>query len=239
MFLGLPEAPITGLTLGGIGASFDPDCRSRPMPLMACHVPPMRHAGLCAEFAEVTLAGAVAPPSSPRFEEFPDAPPISTPISTPTPPAYAPYKGGDFCYEDGCLYRGLIVPGRGHRRSPLDRAISSAWSRAQVAPDGTLAGYDLDEFNIDNVLSGRALIYLARGHRRAALAGRRRPAGRSARPPPAHPLGRLLAQARYPWQVWLDGLYMGLPFQIEFAPLTDRPDLVGRRARAARAPRWP
>ena len=29
VFLGLPEAPITGLTLGGIRASFDPDGRGR------------------------------------------------------------------------------------------------------------------------------------------------------------------------------------------------------------------
>ena len=60
VFLGLPEAPITGLTLGGIRASFDPEAEAA-IPLMACHVPPMRHEGLCAEFAEVTLAGPVVP----------------------------------------------------------------------------------------------------------------------------------------------------------------------------------
>ena len=60
VFLGLPEAPITGLTLGGIRASFDPAAEAA-VPLMACHVPPMRHAGLCAEYAEVTLTGAVEP----------------------------------------------------------------------------------------------------------------------------------------------------------------------------------
>lgn len=61
VFLGLPEAPITGLSLGGIRASYDPAAEAA-VPLMACHVPPMRHAGLCAEFAEVTLTGAVTPP---------------------------------------------------------------------------------------------------------------------------------------------------------------------------------
>ncbi|MBP7003382.1 glycoside hydrolase family 28 protein [Amaricoccus sp.] len=61
VFLGLPEAPITGLTLGGIAASFDPEAVAA-VPVMACCVPPMRHAGLCAEYAEITLAGAVAPP---------------------------------------------------------------------------------------------------------------------------------------------------------------------------------
>jgi polygalacturonase len=60
VFLGLPESPITGLSLGGIRASFDPDAEAA-VPLMACHVPPMRHAGLCAEFTEVSPAGPVAP----------------------------------------------------------------------------------------------------------------------------------------------------------------------------------
>lgn len=60
VFLGLPEAPITGLTLGGIRASFDPAAEAA-VPLMACHVPAMRHAGLRADYAEVTLTGAVAP----------------------------------------------------------------------------------------------------------------------------------------------------------------------------------
>ncbi len=60
VFLGLPESPITGLTLGGIRASFDPDAEAA-VPLMACHVPPMRHTGLCAEFAEITIDGPLTP----------------------------------------------------------------------------------------------------------------------------------------------------------------------------------
>jgi polygalacturonase len=60
VFLGLPEAPITGVTLGGIRASFDPNAEAA-IPLMACHVPPMRHEGLCAQFAEVRLDGSVFP----------------------------------------------------------------------------------------------------------------------------------------------------------------------------------
>jgi len=153
---------------------------------------------------------------------------------------YKPYKGGAFCYEDGCLYRGLIVladaTGDPRWRAHLERLV-----RAQVAADGTLAGYDIDEFNIDNLLSGRALTWLARetsdprwrlGADRLAEQLSRHPRTRS---------GVYWHKQRYPWQVWLDGLYMGLPFQIEYAQLAERPDLTAdalKQLRTALALTW-
>ena len=73
--------------------------------------------------------------------------------------AYQPYKGGSWCYEDGCIYRGLAMlnaaTGEARWQSHLRRLID-----VQITPDGALAGYDPDEFNIDNILSGRVLFDL-------------------------------------------------------------------------------
>ena len=129
---------------------------------------------------------------------------------------YTPYKGGAFCYEDGCLYRGLIVlaeaTGEARWRAHLERLVG-----AQVGPDGALAGYDPDEFNIDNLLSGRALTLPPRETgERASWRAAPRLAGQLARHPRTRS-GVYWHKQRYPWQVWLDGLYMGLPFQIELA----------------------
>jgi len=113
---------------------------------------------------------------------------------------YKPYKGGAFCYEDGCLYRGLIVlaeaTGDPRWGAHLERLVG-----AQVAADGALAGYELDEFNIDNLLSGRALTWLARetGDPRW-----RRSADRLAEQLARHPRTRsgvYWHKQRYPWQV--------------------------------------
>src|SRR6478735_1030101 len=72
---------------------------------------------------------------------------------------YQYYKGGAWCYEDGCLYRGLIAlyEATGNKRwlDHFARLISR-----QVDEQGQLAGYTIDEFNIDNILPGRALIFL-------------------------------------------------------------------------------
>lgn len=138
---------------------------------------------------------------------------------------YTPYKGGSWCYEDGCIYRGLrlLFEATGERRwsEHLHRLVDR-----QVGSDGTLLGYDPAEYNIDHILAGRVLFPLAAEtgdlrYRTAAdqLAGQLE----------THP--RILAgnywhKQRYPNQVWLDGLYMGLPFQIEYALATDNPALI-------------
>lgn len=138
---------------------------------------------------------------------------------------YQPYKDGAWCYEDGCVYRGLVqlfeATGEARWRDHLLRLIGP-----QVGADGTLAGYDWQEFNIDNILSGRALIHLAAttGEPRYLTA-----AGHLIDQLDRHPrirAGNYWHKKRYPHQVWLDGLYMGLPFQIEYGLVTGRTGLI-------------
>ncbi len=128
---------------------------------------------------------------------------------------YQPYKGGDWCYEDGCVYRGLVLlheaTNESRWRDHLLRLVGP-----QVAEDGRLRGYRIDEYNIDNVLSGRVLFALdrwtgdPRWMRAAALLSRQLATH------PRTESGNYWHKLRYPHQVWLDGLYMGLPFQIEY-----------------------
>ena len=138
---------------------------------------------------------------------------------------YSHYKAGSWCYEDGCVYRGLAL---------LHKATGEArwWDHlrrltdAQIAPDGTLAGYRIDEFNIDHILAGRCLFHLAdeTGDPRYMAA-----AGHLAEQLSRHPrtvAGNYWHKQRYPQQVWLDGLYMGLPFQIEYGIRQAQPALV-------------
>ncbi|MGQ8633738.1 glycoside hydrolase family 88/105 protein [Agrobacterium sp. DKPNP3] len=139
---------------------------------------------------------------------------------------YRHYKGGSWCYEDGCVYRGLqqLYDASGDRRwnAHLHRLADQ-----QIAPDGTLAGYDPQEYNIDHVLAGRVLFPLSAEttdlrYLKAAehLAGQLSTHPRTA-------AGNYWHKKRYPHQVWLDGLYMGLPFQIEYGLAKGREDLIG------------
>lgn len=139
---------------------------------------------------------------------------------------YRPYKGGNWCYEDGLVYRGLelLHLATGERRwvDHLRRLVN-----AQILPGPKLAGYNLSEYNIDNIRSGGALIYLdmVTGDPRY-LAAADLLAGQLATQPRTKS-GVYWHKGRYPWQIWLDGLYMAAPFQVAYAHARNRPELIG------------
>lgn len=139
--------------------------------------------------------------------------------------AYQPYKGGPWCYEDGCVYQGLRLLGAATGDSRWSDHLRRLVD-ARLDADGCPSGYDPAEYNIDNVLPGRALIALhaATGDPRY-LAGARL-IGRQLAGHPRTVDGNFWHKRIYPDQVWLDGLYMGLPFAIELGQATGDPSLV-------------
>jgi unsaturated rhamnogalacturonyl hydrolase len=86
-----------------------------------------------------------------------------------------------------------------------------------IQPDGTISRYKLDEYNIDWVAPGKAVLRLYgltgdERYRKAAALLRSQLA--------THPRtseGGFWHKKRYPSQMWLDGLYMGEPFYAEYA----------------------
>lgn len=138
---------------------------------------------------------------------------------------YQPYKAGRWCYEDGCIYRGLellhIETGEQRWLNHLQRLVEP-----QVGSDGALKDYALSDYNIDNVLPGLALLYL---HAQTGDARYKTSADLLARQLLTQPRtisGVFWHKLRYPWQIWLDGLYMGHPFRIANALANQRFDLV-------------
>jgi unsaturated rhamnogalacturonyl hydrolase len=86
-----------------------------------------------------------------------------------------------------------------------------------VKPDGTIEGYDLAEFNIDEVSQGRLLFGLyrrTRDERYRTAANRLR---EQLRRQPRTAEGGFWHKQVYPQQMWLDGLYMGAPFYAQYA----------------------
>jgi rhamnogalacturonyl hydrolase YesR len=81
-----------------------------------------------------------------------------------------------------------------------------------VDADGNIHGYAPEEFNIDHINSGKMLLRLAERDPApryraaiAALAGQLRDHPRTSE-------GAFWHKQRYPHQLWLDGVYMGMPF---------------------------
>lgn len=86
-----------------------------------------------------------------------------------------------------------------------------------VTDSGTINTYKVADFNIDNILGGRNLLFLYKAtkeekYRKAATLLRRQLL--------THPRtmeGGFWHKKKYTHQMWLDGLYMGQPFMAEYA----------------------
>ncbi len=100
-----------------------------------------------------------------------------------------------------------------------------------IKPDGSIQGYKLEDYNIDNIAPGKTVLALyeitkEERYRKCADLLRKQLA--------THPRtsdGGFWHKQRYPSQMWLDGLFMGAPFYAEYTgdfggPAADFDDVV-------------
>lgn len=88
-----------------------------------------------------------------------------------------------------------------------------------VQNDGSIKGYEKEEYNIDHVNNGKLVLMLyritgAEKYKKAAMHLRDQ-----LRTHPRTNEGGFWHKKIYTWQMWLDGLYMGAPFYAEYAML--------------------
>lgn len=138
---------------------------------------------------------------------------------------HRPYKDGSWCYEDGVIYRGLELlhksTGEARWLDHLHRLIAP-----QLLEGPRLLGYDPNEYNIDHVMSGRALMYLHTVTGEDRYLDNAKLLISQLDTHPRTKSGVFWHKNRYPWQIWLDGLYMGAPFQIDYGLRTGQDALV-------------
>jgi unsaturated rhamnogalacturonyl hydrolase len=92
-----------------------------------------------------------------------------------------------------------------------------------IEPDGNIKTYEIEEYNIDNVNCGKVLLTLYNQTREEKY---KKAAFRVMQQLETHPRtkeGGFWHKKIYPWQMWLDGIYMGSPFYAEFSKIFDRP----------------
>lgn len=127
-----------------------------------------------------------------------------------------PDKPSKWAYEQGVLLEGIgrvWVETRDKRYLDYIQRLTDRF----VADDGMIRTYKPDDYNLDNVLSGRNLLLLYKAtdqekYRKAAASLR---AQLQAQPRTIE--GGFWHKKIYPSQMWLDGLYMAEPFYAEYA----------------------
>ena len=118
-------------------------------------------------------------------------------------------------YTSGLFAHSLMELGRA-TGDPSFTGYAKDLTASFIAEDGSIATYRADEFNIDMILPGRAALacYRQSGDARfktaaATLRGQLEKHPRTGD-------GGFWHKKKYPYQMWLDGLYMGSPFLAEY-----------------------
>lgn len=129
---------------------------------------------------------------------------------------------GQWTYVTGTVLKGFEELWKETGEKPYFDYIQKTVD-AVIGEDGTIKGYNRQDYNIDMVREGGQLLFLYREtgeekYRKAAallhLQMEEQPRTRS---------GGFWHKERYPWQMWLDGLYMGSPFLAEYGLMFGEP----------------
>lgn len=119
-------------------------------------------------------------------------------------------------YEDGCVLIGLRAMYQATGDNFYLNALRSFTDR-YIEVDGNIRNYVAAEYNLDYIPAGCALYTLydktCEPRYRKAI----ETLEEQLRHQPRTPCGSFWHKAIYPNQVWLDGLYMGLPFHANYA----------------------
>lgn len=93
-----------------------------------------------------------------------------------------------------------------------------------VESNGTIKTYKLSDFNIDNVAPGRALLRLYAESKNEKYKKAADTLREQLRLQPRTEEGGFWHKKIYPYQMWLDGLYMGEPFYAMYSQMFDEPN---------------
>ncbi|NML56873.1 glycoside hydrolase family 88/105 protein [Chryseobacterium cheonjiense] len=92
----------------------------------------------------------------------------------------------------------------------------SSFGDKLVTEDGTILTYELEKYNIDLLNSGNVLLYLYEKEKKEKYLKALRTLRLQIEGQPRTKEGSFWHKKIYPYQVWLDGLYMGMPFYTHY-----------------------
>ncbi|MEN6491764.1 MAG: glycoside hydrolase family 88 protein [Rectinema sp.] len=128
-------------------------------------------------------------------------------------------------YETGVLLSALGELSRRRFAGLFDAPMQSCVDEL-VLEDGTIRGYSVDEFNLDQINPGKELFSLWKATGRKAYEKAIRTLAGQLAHQPRTASGSYWHKKIYPDQVWLDGLYMFGPFQARYGIEFGQPELI-------------
>ncbi len=115
--------------------------------------------------------------------------------------------------------------------NPAYFQYAKAYGDTMILADGTIRDYNISDYNIDHVAPGPLLFILHEKTGEERYLTAINTLRRQLQWQPQTTDGGYWHKLRYPWQMWLDGLFMGEPFQAEFAVRFEEPELFDHIAK--------
>lgn len=133
-------------------------------------------------------------------------------------------KKPTWSYTQGLVLSSIIDVSKA-KKEPLYLEYAKGYGDTMILADGNIRDYDIFKFNIDNIAPGPLLFKLheATGEQRYQTAINTLQKQLTWQPQTTD--GGYWHKLRYPWQMWLDGLFMGEPFQAKYAKENNQPEL--------------
>jgi unsaturated rhamnogalacturonyl hydrolase len=140
----------------------------------------------------------------------------------PDPRDLHSHHPGEWCYQNGFFMNALFALWQRARQQNYWQYILN-WVDVFVNNEGVFdqTKYKREEYNLDNILPGRLLISLyqeSEKYKKAAWY-----LMEQLKEQPRTSEGGYWHKQIYPYQMWLDGIYMAEPFSVEFARTFDEP----------------
>ncbi len=130
---------------------------------------------------------------------------------------FQPYKENKcWCYEDGVILTAALNMYQVFQDEEYLRIIDN-YLESHVDKNGNMYLYEINDFNIDNIQPGRVLFYAYQKLRKEKYLLAADILYKQLMVHPRTNDGNFFHKKRYPYQVWLDGLYMAMPFYALYA----------------------
>ena len=123
-------------------------------------------------------------------------------------------------YQDGLVVMSILKVAQTYERQDLLSWCTDMY-KGVILPDGTIYSYEKGEYNLDQINAGRILpeIYRLSKDNRFLIAKKTLEDQLDKQPRTLN--GIYWHKGIYPWQVWLDGLYMQGPFRTKCGHFDD------------------
>jgi unsaturated rhamnogalacturonyl hydrolase len=127
-----------------------------------------------------------------------------------------------WAYETGVFLEGIEKVWRSTRDEKYYGYLKAVVD-SFVEADGNIRTYKLDEYNLDSIKSGTLLLSLYRETKEKKYDTAAHLLMKQLETQPRTSEGGFWHKKIYPYQMWLDGIYMGSPFYAQFSQMFNQP----------------